>query len=79
VIPSLVAGVRRRAYFKVREVVESIKPGKTLIDSVLRDPELSSMFNREELIEFLNPSYATRSVRGIVERTLRYVEELLNK
>jgi adenylosuccinate lyase len=70
---------RRRAYFKVREVVESIKPGETLIDSVLRDPELSSMFNREELVEFLNPSYATRSVRGIVERTLRYVEELLNK
>jgi len=70
---------RRRAYFKVREVVESIKPGETLIDSVLRDPELSSMFNREELIEFLNPNYATRSVRGIVERTLRYVEELLNR
>jgi adenylosuccinate lyase len=70
---------RRRAYFKVREVVESIKPGETLIDSVLRDPELSSMFNREELVEFLNPSYATRSVRGIVERTLRYVEELLNR
>jgi adenylosuccinate lyase len=70
---------RRRAYFKVREVVESIKPGETLIDSVLRDPELSSMFNREELVEFLNPSYATRSVRDIVERTLRYVEELLNK
>jgi adenylosuccinate lyase len=70
---------RRRAYFKVREIVESIKPGETLIDSVLRDPELSSMFNREELVEFLNPSYATRSVRGIVERALRYVEELLNK
>jgi adenylosuccinate lyase len=70
---------RRRAYFKVREVVESIKPGETLIDSVLRDPELSSMFNREELVEFLNPSYATRSVRGIVERALRYVEELLNR
>jgi adenylosuccinate lyase len=70
---------RRRAYFKVREIVESIKPGETLIDSVLRDPELSSMFNREELVEILNPSYATRSVRGIVERTLRYVEELLNR
>jgi adenylosuccinate lyase len=70
---------RRKAYFKVREVVESIKPGETLIDSVLRDPELSSMFNREELVEFLNPNYATRSVRGIVERTLRYVEELLNR
>jgi hypothetical protein len=37
------------------------------------------MFNREELAEFLNPSYATRSVRGIVDRTLRYAEELLNK
>jgi len=70
---------RRKAYYKVMEISRLIKPGETLLDAVLRDPDLSKILTREELAEILKPSYATRVVKTLIKRTLDYVETVLAK
>jgi len=70
---------RRKAYYKIMEISGFIKPGETLLDVVLRDPDLSKVFTREELAEILKPDYATRVVKTLIRRTLDYVEAVLAK
>ncbi len=68
---------RSKAYYKVKELTESIKPGETLINAVLRDQDLSKILTRGELEETLNSEFAVRAVKMIIERALNYVEKIL--
>ncbi len=70
---------RSKAYYKVMEATRSIKPGETLLEAVLRDPELSAAFTRDELVEIMNPKWATRVVRTLTERAVNYVKRVLEE
>jgi adenylosuccinate lyase len=69
---------RHEAYMKVKKIVENLH-GEDLVEAILRDPDLSSCFTESELRSTLNPEYATRNTKKLIERALNYAQRTVSE
>ncbi|MEM1829012.1 MAG: adenylosuccinate lyase [Desulfurococcaceae archaeon] len=70
---------RHKAHSKIMDISRSIGEGETLVDAVMRDPELSNYFSRDELIKLLRPENYLGCIKDLVKRTLEYAKNVLRQ
>ncbi|MEM4661789.1 MAG: adenylosuccinate lyase [Desulfurococcaceae archaeon] len=68
---------RHTAHSRLMSLSRKVREGETLVDAVLKDPELSKYFTREELEALLQPENYIGCVREIVARTAEYAKSVL--
>lgn len=67
---------RHRAYQMVLEAIRLVSSAGSLLEAVLRHPELSKYFTAEELREVLSLEKSLVNIRALVERAIKYAEEV---
>ncbi|MEM4005418.1 MAG: adenylosuccinate lyase [Desulfurococcaceae archaeon] len=70
---------RHKAHSKIMDISRSIREGETLVDAVMRDPELTNYFTRDELIKLLRPENYLGCIKDLVKRTIEYAKNVLRQ
>lgn len=70
---------RHVAHSKLASLVRNMGKDETLVDIVLRDPELSKYFTRSELEQLLRPENYLGCTRELVKRALEYAEKAVSQ
>jgi len=68
---------RHEAHKILTNISRNLKPGETLAEALMRDETISKMLSREEIMEALNPRKYLGNYTELIDRALKYAEEVL--